>query len=62
MKEVDELASPILVNGILYDTGPYAWEMRDLSKRGFELRQAARKKRVVHGAWQIYLRVHCHRA
>ncbi len=43
-------ASPILVNGILYDTGPYAWEMRDLSKRGFELRQGARKKRVVHGA------------
>jgi hypothetical protein len=50
MKEVDELASPILVNGILHDTGPYAWEMRDLSKRGFELRQGARKKRVVHGA------------
>ena len=48
--EVDKLASPIVVDEILHDAGPYAWEMRDLSKRGFELRQGARKRRVVHGA------------
>ena len=49
-KEVDELTSPVVVDGILHAAGPYAWEMRDLSKRGFELRQGARKKRVVHGS------------
>ena len=49
-KEVDELASPVVVDGIQHAAGAYAWVMRDLSKRGFELRQGARKKRVVHGA------------
>ena len=44
--EVNELAGPVVVNGKLFEAGPYAWKMSDRAKRGFPLRQGARKKRV----------------
>ena len=48
-KEVNELAGNVVVNGKEYEAGPHAWDMKDSTQRGFQLRQGARKKRVVHG-------------
>ena len=48
-QEVDELAGNVVVDEKLYEAGSYAWKMKDRVKRGFPLRQGARKKRVV--AW-----------
>ncbi|MDB9777020.1 hypothetical protein OAB63_04595 [Alphaproteobacteria bacterium] len=45
-KEVNELAGNVVVNGKEYEAGPHAWNMKDSTQRGFELRQGARKKRV----------------
>ena len=44
-QEVDELAGNVVVDEKLYEAGSYAWKMRDRVKRGFPLRQGARKKR-----------------
>ena len=33
----------------LYEAGSYAWKMKDRVKRGFALRQGARKKCKVYG-------------
>jgi hypothetical protein len=48
-KEVNELAGNVVVNGKEYEAGPHAWDMKDSTQRGFQLRQGARKKRVVYG-------------
>ena len=59
-QEVDELAGNVVVDEKLYEAGSYAWKMRDRVKRGFPLRQGARKKREVDGVLADHLRVTCH--